>query len=86
MGKLNSKERVINAINHIKPDRTPLDGWLTNDVMDDLKSYLDVTDDEDVLQRLGIDFRPVVMEPAKEFGDDAKWMDFIINKNTLFHF
>lgn len=82
MRKLNSKERVINAVNHIKPDRTPLDGWLTNDVMNDLKKYLDINDDEEVLQRLGIDFRPVVMEPAKEFGD-AKWMDFIINKNTL---
>jgi len=79
---MSSKERVINTINHIKPDRTPLDGWFTNDIMDKLKSYFGFTDDESVLQRLGIDFRPVVMESAKDFSN-AKWMDFIINKNTF---
>ena len=35
---MNSKDRVKNAIGHIKPDRTPLDGWFTNAAMDKLKS------------------------------------------------
>jgi len=80
---LNSKERVKNAINHIKPDRTPLDGWFTSNVMVNLKNCLGVNEDEDVLQKLGIDFRPVVMAPARDFGSDAKWMDFIINKSSF---
>jgi len=80
---LNSKERVKNAIDHVKPDRAPLDGWFTNAVMDKLKSRFGFSDDERVLERLGIDFRPVVMEPAREFGSDAKWMDFIINKSSF---
>jgi uroporphyrinogen decarboxylase len=80
---MNSKDRVRNAINHVRPDRTPLDGWFTNPVMDKLKSRFGFNDDEDVLERLGIDFRPVVIQPSKEFGSDAKWMDFIINKNAF---
>lgn len=80
---MNSKERVKNAVEHIKPDRTPLDGWFTNAVMDKLKIRLGLSDDEDVLEKLGIDFRPVVMEPAEDFGSDAKWMDFVINKSSF---
>ncbi len=80
---MNSKDRVKNAIGHIKPDRTPLDGWFTNAAMDKLKSRFGFSDDEEVLERLGIDFRPVVMEPAEEFGKNAKWMDFIINKRAF---
>jgi uroporphyrinogen decarboxylase len=80
---MNSKDRVNNAINHVKPDRTPLDGWFTNAVMDKLKSRFGFSDDEEVLERLGIDFRPVVMEPAEQFGRGAKWMDFIINKSAF---
>ena len=78
-----SKDRVKNTIAYIKPDRTPLDGWFTNAVMNKLKNRFDLSNDEDVLQRLGIDFRPVVMEPAEEFGSDAHWLDFIINESCF---
>jgi uroporphyrinogen decarboxylase len=80
---LNSKERVKKAITHIKPDRTPLDGWFTNPVMKKLKARFGFDDDENVLSRLGIDFRPVVMEPAQDFGSSAVWMDFVINGSSF---
>ena len=75
---MNSKERVLTALNHEEPDRVPLDlgGWVTtisqvayNNLLKELginrtREVFDwlrqnVTPEEDILERLGVDTRYV---------------------------
>lgn len=39
---MNSKERVLTAINHEEPDKVPIDIWMVYEVQEILRKYLDV--------------------------------------------
>lgn len=52
-------ERIINAVKHKKPDRLPIDYTATPEAHNALKKYLSIEDDEQLLQRLGVDIRRV---------------------------
>jgi len=69
------RERVIKAIQHEIPDRTPLDGWFTEDYGNKLKNYLGLKDIEALNKRLGIDFRVIWNEPSREFKKKASSSD-----------
>ena len=61
---MTSRERVIKTLNLETPDRPPLDGWFLLSVVDQLKKHFNVEHDEDILEKLGIDFRNTCMIPA----------------------
>ncbi|HIQ05415.1 MAG TPA: hypothetical protein EYH31_06920 [Anaerolineae bacterium] len=72
---MNSKERVLATINHVKPDRVPVDMWALSPVTDNLRVHFGVDDDEAVWQALGIDLRSVwpayIGPPLKTFPDGS---------------
>ena len=43
---MNSKERVLAAINHTLPDRVPVDLWASPAAIDNLRAHLGVEDEE----------------------------------------
>jgi uroporphyrinogen decarboxylase len=52
---VNPRERILTALNHEPPDRTPVDGWFHPEVVTALKRHFDSDDWDAVLARLGID-------------------------------
>ncbi len=64
---MNSRQRVIAAIEHHQPDRVPLDGDFRPEVWRTLRAHFETDDDEEVLRRLGIDLRRVTLEPGEAF-------------------
>jgi uroporphyrinogen decarboxylase len=54
---MDSRERVLAAINHEEPDRVPCDLWAEPGVWDRLKRELGVESDEAVRARLAVDVR-----------------------------
>jgi uroporphyrinogen decarboxylase len=68
---MNSRERVIAAITGQGPDRLPLDGYFRQDVWASLRAYLGAADDEQLAERLGLDLRYAVVEPAADFAERA---------------
>lgn len=76
---MNSKERVLAAINHREPDRVPIDLWALSPVTDRLRTHLGADTDEGVWQALGIDLRsvwPAYCGPRLETFDDSSWVDW----------
>ena len=76
---MNSKERVFAAINHVEPDRMPVDMWALPPVMTNLRIHFDVDNDEGVWQALGIDLRsvwPDYIGPPLETFEDGSYMDW----------
>lgn len=69
MSGLNSRERVFKTLNYQIPDRVPLDGWFLNSVVEELKKHFNVADDDDILEKLGIDFRYTCMLPGMNPGE-----------------
>ena len=65
------KERVIAAIHHQNPDRTPLDGSFRQDVWKKLENFFETTDAEEIMKALGLDIRYVMMEPSASFAERA---------------
>ena len=59
---MTSRERVLKSVSHEQPDRTPVDFWCRSDVAARLMSRLDISDKEQLLQRLGIDIRAIPIE------------------------
>ena len=53
---MTSKERVLAAINHQQPDRTPIQVYLTPEIDKVLKDHFGT---DDILPILGVDFRGV---------------------------
>ena len=51
------RQRVLDALNHCKTDRVPLDFWATPEVISKLKSHFNTEDEEIILQNLHIDIR-----------------------------
>ena len=63
---MNSRERVLTALRHETPDRTPVDAWFRPEVEEAMRERLACTDQEELYQRLEIDFRyfvPVLSRP-----------------------
>jgi len=68
---LNSKERVITAINLKRPDRVPLDGYFRQDVWAKLEEHLGTKDAEKIMEALGLDIRYTMLEPSLAFTERA---------------
>jgi hypothetical protein len=49
------RERILTALNHEAPDRTPTDGWFHHEVTEKLKSHYQTDDWPVVLAELGIE-------------------------------
>ncbi|MFQ5854152.1 MAG: uroporphyrinogen decarboxylase family protein [Anaerolineae bacterium] len=76
---MNSKQRVLAAIDHVEPDHVPADMWALPPVTDSLRAHFGVDDDEGVWRALGIDLRsvwPSYVGPPLETFDDGSWMDW----------
>lgn len=56
---MNSRERVLAAIDRAEPDCLPVDLWALPPVTDNLRAHLGKEQDEAVWQALGIDLRSV---------------------------
>ena len=54
---MNSRQRVLTAIECNIPDRIPIDFWAVKEVFDRLAKELNVSDVESVMQRIDSDFR-----------------------------
>jgi len=76
---MNSKERVLAAINHQETDRIPLDFWWSHEMKARLLQHLNL-ENEDHLQRyLGSDIRgvyPAYIGPKLQRFDDGSYEDF----------
>ena len=59
---MTSKERVLTALDHKTPDRTPCDYLGTPEVDEMLKAHFDTNDIDIALEKLGVDLRVVVLE------------------------
>jgi uroporphyrinogen decarboxylase len=76
---MNSKQRVLMAIEHTKPDRVPVDLWALPPITDNLRAHFGVDDDEAVWQVLGVDLRSVWPKyggPELPTFDDGSWTDW----------
>ncbi|KPK80565.1 MAG: hypothetical protein AMJ81_11865, partial [Phycisphaerae bacterium SM23_33] len=51
------RQRVLQAIQHVQPDRVPIDFWAAPDVFERLRNTWGLADDEAVLDRIGVDLR-----------------------------
>jgi uroporphyrinogen decarboxylase len=51
------RQRVLQAVAHVQPDRVPIDFWAVPEVFAQLQSALDVADSEAVLRRFEVDLR-----------------------------
>jgi uroporphyrinogen decarboxylase len=80
---MDSKERVLLALEHQEPDRVPLDTWMTAEAREVLCKHFGITPERDpyeqwhegILQRLGVDLRfptlPYKGPPLRTFGDGS---------------
>ena len=65
------QERVIAAIDHRTPDRTPLDGGFRQDAWKKLEDHFGKTNAEVIMEKLGLDLRYAMMEPSASFAERA---------------
>jgi uroporphyrinogen decarboxylase len=87
----NSRDRVLAAINHVEPDRVPVDMWALPPVTDNLRAHLGIDGsqgrqqsgpepaEEGVWRALGVDLRsvwPAYAGPPLETFDDGAWTDW----------
>ncbi len=68
---MNSRDRVCKTIAHDKTDRPPLDGFFRAEVWALLRAHFGTTDDDQILDALGFDFRRAVLEPSDAFAATA---------------
>jgi len=61
------RERVLKALDHKEPDRVPLDSAFRPEIWRKLREYFNVSKNEDVMRKLGIDLRTVTILPPEEF-------------------
>jgi uroporphyrinogen decarboxylase len=85
---MNPRDRVIAAIEHQRPDRTPLDGSFRHDVWKRLEEFFNTTDAEEIMGNLGLDIRYVMMGPSASFMERAvtspwKIPDIGVGENNL---
>ncbi len=86
---MNPRERILAALNHQVPDRTPTAGWFHHQVQQMLKAHYRTDRWDDILQQLGIEgwvscgprldfseYEARAMErPGPEAGQRAIWLD-----------
>jgi uroporphyrinogen decarboxylase len=76
---MNSKERVLTAINHSQPDRIPLDFWWSHEMLRRLLNHLELKNEDELQDYLGSDIRcvypPYVGPKLKKF-EDGSYEDF----------
>jgi uroporphyrinogen decarboxylase len=68
---MDSRERVIAAINHRRPDRVPLDGDFRPDVWDKLVHHFGTTETDEIMETLGLDIYYSEIEPGPDFEELA---------------
>lgn len=76
---MNSKERVKLALNYKKPDRIPVDFWAEDSVKKSLMNYLNLKDEDELINRLGVDIRsiyPKYIGPQLKTFSDGSFEDF----------
>lgn len=76
MNKL-PRQRVLDALAHKPTDRVPVDFWATPEVWEKLHRHFGTSEDEAVLQTLGIDirrFQPPYVGPQRRLPDGS-WFD-----------
>lgn len=83
------RERILTALGHQPPDRTPTDGWFHDEVIESLKRHYGADDWKVVLAELGIEgwanLSPEVVPPGSDgqialppghaSGKPARWID-----------
>jgi len=57
--RLGCRERVLAAIDHREPDRVPIDFWAVPEIMNRLQHHYGISDEERLLEYLGVDMRVV---------------------------
>jgi len=75
---MSPRERVACSLRHEIPDRIPLHMKAEKEVWPRLQEYLGVTDDEEVMDRLGIDIRsiaPTYVGPSPKVFPDGSFID-----------
>ncbi len=86
---MNPRQRILAALAHETPDRTPTDGWFHAEVIDSLKRHYQTDDWDVVLDQLGIvgwkELSPYlvspdtpsvdVSKPGHNSGEPATWID-----------
>jgi uroporphyrinogen decarboxylase len=65
------RDRIHMTLNHIAPDRPPVDGTFRPQVWKNLRAHLGVHDDDQIRDMLGFDFRQAVIEPSDAFASMA---------------
>lgn len=76
---MNSKERVLKAIDHQEPDRVPVDFWWSHEILGRLLTYLKLRDADKLQDYLGSDIRcvyPPYIGPELRKFDDGSYEDF----------
>ena len=82
---MNSRERVLASFNHRSPDRVSLDYCAMPEVTENLIKHLNVKDCDELLVRLGVDFRhidnfgsitPQYVGPELKTFEDGSYEDF----------
>jgi len=68
---VNSRERVIAALEQTGPDRVPLDGSFRQDVWKKLEDHYGTRDSETIKEYLGLDFRYPMLEACHSFASQA---------------
>ena len=83
------RERILTALSHEQPDRTPTDGWFHPEVIETLKRHCETDDWDDVLAVLGIEGwtelsphlvpadpdKQQIDRPGHASGAPAYWLD-----------
>ncbi len=75
---MNSKERVLSAVNHREPDRVPSDYWGTPEVTNELIKHLKVSNSRELLNSLNVDIRYV--KPSCKKGEFEEQPDGSLHK------
>jgi uroporphyrinogen decarboxylase len=76
---VNSKQRVLAALEHREPDRVPLDFWWSQEIRDRLLHHLRLRDVDQLQDYLGSDVRgvyPAYIGPPLRRFDDGSYEDF----------
>jgi len=76
---MNSKQRVMCAVNHQEPDRIPLDFWWSHEMKTRLLHHLGLRNTEELQEYLGSDLRgvyPAYVGPELRRYDDGSYEDF----------
>jgi hypothetical protein len=68
---MTSRDRILAAIAHKKPDRIPLDGDFREDIWARLEAHFETDDSERIKKELGLDIRYTSAEPGHKFKDRA---------------